>query len=65
MQPVASPEEPVVIETTGEEIPASARPRRTENPSFSAPPAPRSDLVPFASTLRQLAPEAPFWRKIA
>jgi hypothetical protein len=61
MEHVTPPDEPVIIETTGEEIPASARPRRTENPAFSAPVERRPEVIPFASTLRHLAPEAAFW----
>jgi len=65
MHLVTPPEEPVVIDTTGEEVPASVRPRRTENPSIPAATQRRADVVPFASTLRRLAPEAPFWRELA
>jgi hypothetical protein len=63
MEHVTPPDEPVIIETTGEEIPASARPRRSENPAVRASSEHRPDVIPFASTLRHLAPEAAFWPK--
>lgn len=59
---------PVVIETTAEEVPPSRAPSPPPTPAKSENPEPaqrRADVIPFASTLRHIAPDAPIWREIA
>jgi hypothetical protein len=58
---------PVVIETTAEEVPPSEAPEPVP-PVRAQAPKPverRGNVIPFASTLRHLAPDAPFGREIA